>query len=98
MLYLIIYDITNNAIRAKIAKTLMAEGYERLQYSVYLGLDNPKYNLSMINQFQKLLQAEPDAKFYIFPIPKSSIRQMQFIGKNFIDINYITGDCKSLLI
>ena len=98
MLYLILYDITTSAIRTKVAKILIKEGFERLQLSVYLGLDNPKKNLAIWMQLEKILKDEEDAKFYIFPIPKSSITNMQVIGKNDLDIAYLIGSKKTYFI
>ena len=42
MIYLVFYDISTDKIRNKIARRLEAEGFERLQLSVFIGLMNPK--------------------------------------------------------
>ena len=96
MLYMIIYDITNDAIRTKIADKLIEASYERLQLSVYIGLENPKKKKFLWDKLNDLLADEPEGKFYIFPIPKSSLTQMMNIGKNTLDIAYLTGDKDTL--
>ena len=96
MLYLIFYDITSNSIRNKVAKILIQEGYERLQLSVFLGLEN--ISMTVSNQLAEILKPEPEAKFYIIPLPKSSIKNIKYIGKMSLDIDYLTGDKDSLII
>ena len=96
MLYLIFYDITSNSIRNKVAKILIQEGYERLQLSVFLGLENIGKQVSI--QLEELLKAEPEAKFYMVPLPKSSIKNLKSLGKMNLDIDYLTGDKDSLII
>ena len=98
MLYLIIYDITTDSIRTKIAKLLIASSYERLQFSVFLGLNNPKKDKLLWSKFTGLIDKEPDAKFYILPIPKNSIKNIMCIGKNNLDIDYLTGEKDNLFI
>lgn len=96
MLYLVFYDITSDKLRNKVAKILTQEGFERLQLSVFLGLEQIGQEASL--QLRDLLQIEPDAKFYIVPVPKSSIKNIQCIGKMNLDIDYLTGDKDSLFI
>lgn len=50
--YLISYDISNDALRQKIAKYLTAQGCVRLQKSVHLA---PKYEYKEIEQLKKNL-------------------------------------------
>ena len=96
MLYLIFYDITSNSIRNKVAKILIQEGYERLQLSVFLGLENIGKQVSI--QLEELLKAEPEAKFYIVPLSKSSIKNLKSLGKINLDLDYLTGEKDSLII
>ena len=98
MLHLIVYDISSDRIRNKVAETLMEASFERLQLSVFLGLDNPQNNRRLWNKLNELLSAEPQAKFYVIPLPKSSIKNMVSIGENKLDIDYLTGDKDSLFI
>jgi CRISPR-associated endonuclease Cas2 len=98
MLYLIIYDITTDSIRTKIAKLLIASSFERLQFSVFLGLNNPQKDTILWKKFTEILQDEPEAKFYILPIPKNSIKNLMNIGKNNLDIDYLTGEKDSFFI
>lgn len=96
MIYLLFYDITSNSLRTKIAKRLIAEGYERLQFSVYTFIENPQLNLSLWQELQTLLQAEPTAKLYVLSITKNNFRNIKIIGNLEHDIDYLLGEKRSL--
>ena len=96
MIYLLFYDITTNSIRTKIAKLLIAEGFERLQFSVYTGLDNPKQNTFLWATLMKHLALEPTAKLYVIAMTKNNFRNMKIIGNFEHDIDYLLGDKRSL--
>ncbi len=96
MIYLLLYDISEDKIRTKISKLLTAEGFERIQYSVYTALSDPKKNNLLWQKMTKLLAAEPTAKLYVFPVTKNNFRSMQIIGNFDHDIDYLTGDKCSL--
>ena len=98
MQYLVVYDISVNSIRNKIAKILLKESFERLQLSVFLGNEDPKKNKLLWQQFQNLIDEDQDAKFYVFPIPDSSLKQMQYLGQSDIDIAYLLGEKDSFFI
>ena len=98
MLYLILYDITKNSVRTKIAKLLIKESYERLQLSVFLGNDDPLKNPLLWKPLNQLLKEDELAKFYIFPIPKNSLKNLRSIGNMDLDIDYLCGERESLCI
>ena len=47
MIHLIFYDISTDRIRTKIARRLVAEGYERIQLSVFAGNPHPQSNTQL---------------------------------------------------
>ncbi len=96
MLYLVFYDIENTSKRTKIAKLLIADGYERLQLSVYLGLDNPVRNQKLWKSLEDLLIDETSSKLYVLPIPGNSIKNIAKIGKLDFDLYYLAGEKDSL--
>lgn len=96
--YLIFYDISDNAIRNKIAKKLIAEGYERIQLSVLIGNPHPKKNTALWTSLQQWLRTEPTAKFYVLKIPISNLIQMSTIGEKNMDIDYLLGIKNSIFI
>lgn len=96
MIYLLFYDIADNKIRTKTAKLLIAEGFERIQYSVYTALENPTKNANLWLKLLKLIEEETDAKLYIIAVTKKSFKNMKIIGKFDFDIDYLAGDKRSL--
>ena len=96
MLYLLFYDITTNSIRTKIARLLIAEGFERLQFSVYTALEDPEKNTLLWATLKKHLASEPTAKLYVIAMTKNNFKNMKIIGNFDHDINYLTGDKRSL--
>ncbi len=90
MLFLIIYDITNDNLRNKIAETLKDYGLERIQYSAFIG-SLPRFKLnSLIEDLKKLIRDTPVKEdervrnIQIYPIPEMS-------KKRRVEINFSNG-------
>jgi len=88
VLYLVIYDITNNNLRNKIAEVLKNYGLERIQYSAFIGI-LPRFKLnSLIEELKKEVtkfkwnEDEKIRNIQIYPIPELS-------RKARIEINYM---------
>ncbi len=80
ILFLIIYDITNDKLRTRIANTLKDYGLERIQYSAFIG-ELKRYQLnSLVTDIKKLLKEIPMEEdervrnVQIYPIPEISRR------------------------
>lgn len=68
---LLIYDISHDGIRAKVADACLDYGLERIQYSAFMG------ELSWIHQKELLLQikrriGKHDANIQLFPLDEKS--------------------------
>jgi CRISPR-associated protein Cas2 len=98
MVYLLTYDISNDRLRTKIAKRIIAEGYERLQFSVFVGLGSPKTNKPLWADLHKWLEVEPTAKLYVVPVTNNNLRNMVILGKNGLDIGYLLGNRNTMFI
>lgn len=96
MIYLLLYDISTNSIRTKIAKMLIAEGFERLQFSVYTSLEDPFKNKVLWVNLQQLMAKEPTAKLYVINLTKNNLKNMKIIGNFEQDLDYLTGNKRSL--
>jgi CRISPR-associated endonuclease Cas2 len=96
MLYLLFYDITTDSIRNRVAKLLIDEGFERLQFSVYTAIEDPKNNSVLWNKLKHLLASESTAKLYVIAITKNNFRNIKIIGNFDHDIDYLLGDKRSL--
>lgn len=98
MVYLIFYDISSDRLRNKIARLLESTCYERLQYSVFTGLDNPDKNIYLWSKIHKILSAEHGAKFYVIPVRDEQFCAINGFGIDQLDIDYLAGVKSSLII
>jgi len=95
-MYLIFYDITETPIRTKVAKLLVTEGYERLQFSVFIAHFNPKY-FNIWKKLEQLLANTDGNKLYCLKITRENFYAIKTIGKLGIDLEYLAGDKRSLI-
>lgn len=96
-MYLILYDITETPIRTKVAKMLEIEGYERIQFSVFIAPFNPKKNKLWL-KLKLLLAATPTNKIFCLKITKENFYKIKTIGNFDFDLEYMAGDKSSLII
>lgn len=77
--YLVMYDVTHPATLQKVAKALEKFGFERINYSVWLGHENPGKNTELSKRIKYLLSIPEteDSQFYYFPITPSVLRKMR---------------------
>ncbi len=82
MLTWVVYDITKDRTRAKIARRCLDFGLYRVQKSVYLG-DVPRNRVEEILLFSReLLDPETDAVF-VFPMCREDFDRVQVVGLEF---------------
>jgi CRISPR-associated protein Cas2 len=83
MLYLILYDITDNRVRTHIAKYLISKGCIRIQKSVYLAKTKQK-TFREINTTLAEVQAAYDNKdsILLIPVQAATVGSMKIIGKS----------------
>ena len=98
MIYLIFYDISSDQIRTKVAKRLIAAGYERLQLSVYAGPMNPRQDKLLWRQLQQWVLTEKTAKFYVLRVGAEQFKNIVAIGKIPFDILYLLGEKSCIFI
>lgn len=96
-MYLIIYDITENNIRNKISKLLIQEGYERIQFSVFVGFMNP-YNNKVWSKLKLFSNKQNNDSILCLRIKKQHFLNTKIIGKFTKDLKYLTGDKSTLII
>lgn len=100
MIYLVFYDITNDRLRKKVSDTLIAHGYERLQYSVFIGLENPKRIKGLWGRLKALMKKTdaPDDKLLFFGTEKRALEKMKVLGDFNADIDYLAGKKNAMII
>ena len=96
---MVMYDITHPATLQKVAKQLQQSGHERVNLSVWIGMDDFRKNKALADAIRKLL-AKPVAggsKLYVLPVKKADFMKMRMInGRKPPDLEYWAGN-KELL-
>lgn len=80
MFYWLIYDITNNKIRSKIASKCKNYGFFRVQKSSFIGNLN-KNRAEMLFLEIKELELKPEDCIFMIPACKSCFLEREIIGK-----------------
>jgi len=96
-MYLILYDITETPIRTKVVRLLEKEGYERIQFSVFIAPFNPEKNKLWV-KLQTLLAQTPSNKIFCLKITTENFYKIKIIGNFEIDLDYMAGNKSSLII
>ena len=101
MIYLISYDIQDDAIRTKVAKTLLRYGLHRVQYSVYMG-ELRESTLTKVekklNEYTQLSTWSMEDSIMVMPLHQYSEDNVQFIGASPDRWLEITGTIHTLIL
>jgi CRISPR-associated protein Cas2 len=85
MPYVIIYDITKDSLRNRVASKLKDYGLRRIQYSAFIGDLRARNLRSLVTDLKKMLGKagrEDERKVvHIFPVPFSSLESVIIIGE-----------------
>ena len=100
--YLIAYDISDDKWRTKTANQLIYCGFDRVQFSVFMGTV-PKKNLSdFMLWFQKnvlILSPQTMVSLIVLPLSIGQLDEMQALGNvDNIDLDMLTGRKHTLII
>lgn len=100
-MYLIIYDISENRIRTKVAKLLIRHGYERIQLSVFAGPFSPMANAHLWKQLQILCPRSGEAEsegnsLMVVEVPIKQFVKIRAIGSMPFDMAEMTGTAHTL--
>ncbi len=96
MVYLIMYDISNDKVRLQVAKYLERQGCIRVQKSVFIArTDNPHFQeihdtLMEVNSYY-----QNEDSIILAPLNASDMRAMKLIGKN-LQIEVVTDKPNTL--
>lgn len=88
MMYIIVYDITDDGIRNKVADFLKKKGLSRIQYSVFVGdltssqLKDVESGLYLLIKGVKVEDGER-LNIIIFPLTQTQFNQRIVIGKEY---------------
>lgn len=92
----VIYDISEDKIRNKVAKACKDKGLYRVQKSAFLGTIN-KNQLDELRVFcDEIIEQDVDS-VYIFPMCKTDFKSVILLGQAF-DKKLVTDEVKALFI
>jgi len=76
----VIYDITDNGLRARVAEVLKDYGLTRIQKSAFVGSLSRSMLSSLVSELRSLVE---DDNLKIFPLCDPDFRAMISIGKEY---------------
>lgn len=97
--YLLMYDITHDRTLQKVARKLQRYGFERVNYSVWLGWENPMESGILKKELQTLLKAEEakGSRLYVIPFKPATLSKMRSItGHKPSELDYWLGKKQNL--
>ena len=92
----ILYDITKNRSRNKVAKACKEAGLYRVQKSVFVGPIEHNRLDELALYIEDLIDPDND-KVYIFPMCEADFRKVQLQGQAF-DKKLVHGDVRSMFL
>jgi CRISPR-associated protein Cas2 len=78
----VVYDITENSIRTKVARICLDKGLYRVQKSVFLGTLNSNERDSLAIECEEIIDLDVDS-VYVFPMDDESFRKVKLLGQAF---------------
>lgn len=78
----VVYDIADDVVRGRVARTCLNKGLYRVQKSVFLGNLNANALDSLGLECEALIDGDIDS-VYIFPMDQASFRQVKLLGQAF---------------
>jgi CRISPR-associated protein Cas2 len=100
MIYVILYDITHDKTRTRVSRILEQHGYERIQFSTFVGNQPPQNIKGLWKTLNKLLSSvdcESD-KILVIRLPAENFKKMMIIGKFTADMEYLLGRKTTMLV
>jgi len=96
MLVWVVYDITSDKVRLKVAKICKNYCLYRVQKSDFLGDINKNQKDELLLQCKDITDEEKDS-VYVFPMCDEDFKKVRMIGKAF-DKNLISDEVKALFV
>ena len=101
MNYLVSYDISKDSLRTRIGNRLIADGLDRIQYSVYIGVLKEEIKKELLKWLKNELALKGNQKtdtIIFIPLLSRQVQEAEVIGKNNYDLDYLSGQKKSLIL
>lgn len=93
-MYLVIYDLSDNALRTRIADALIRLGLERIQYSVFAGDRAITPKSEVWNRIAQLCEGSDleSGNIILVEVSRTAFRNMLQLGQNPLNTPYLSGD------
>ena len=100
MPHLICYDITNNTLRAKLGRTILDYGLDRINKSVYLGSISETALKELETKLSNWISAKgkPPDSLIVIAVHAQQIQDMRVYGYNDLDRDELTGNKPTLIL
>ena len=101
MNYLVSYDISKDSLRTRIGDRLIADGLDRIQKSVYLGVINEEVKTELVKWLKNELTFKGNSKtdsILFIPLTARQVKASVVIGQNNYDLEFLSGEKNSLLL
>jgi len=92
----VVYDISENSVRSRVAKTCKGYGLHRVQKSAFLGDMNRNQIDELVLRCKEITDEETDS-VYIFPMCDEDFRKVRMIGQAF-DKELVADEVKALFV
>lgn len=96
MLTWVVYDISDDKVRNKVAKSCKGYGLYRVQKSAFLGDMNRNQVDELVLRCKEITDEEKDS-VYIFPMCEDDFRKVKMIGIPF-DKELVSDEVKALFV
>ena len=96
MMTWVVYDISNDRVRGRVAKMCKEYGLYRVQKSAFLGDLNKNETDELLLRRKDIVDGEDDS-VYVFPMCDDDYRKVRIIGKAF-DKEVVSDDVKALFV
>jgi CRISPR-associated protein Cas2 len=96
--WLIAYDITEDALRTKVANRLIYCGLYRVQFSVFVGTIDDKILTDFIDWFKNKIftLATSDCSLLVVPLSVGQVKNTLSLGTKQLDYDELTGEKHTL--
>ena len=88
-LTLVIYDITDDALRLRVAKFLRFKGLKRIQKSAFIGSLTTSERSNLVAGLRRIVRGHDKVNIQIYPLTEASYRRRVVIGA---DLTYEEED------
>ena len=86
VLVLVVYDISDDLVRKRLADYLKSKGFTRIQKSVFIGNPPPSLYKDVRRMLKYFIKSDKDV-IHVFPITEYSVKYMQVYGNPLSEIS-----------